>query len=413
MEEVLDNCMWMDTAWDSHLCQWAMKRFGIYKALVQLKYFGWSCDFEAEEIDQISDQSYEEAWRDLDVLCGGFFSGPTRPCANAHQGGDVLPGKKFLYVGEHFPSECFREWGFRGVHLPVAAGRGRPGAGSCPTGAWNLRQMGAVPSPDEVPWPRTLTGAVELWPDGETNEVAFDLVILDQTPKKSELVQGYLAFFLRHLRSGGALVVKLSSLPKCKALTPLWHLVRIFGCGSVRLRKPGLGPDVHRSSFYIICRNFPGAGVASLRSLSEVSHALLQYTSRDVEGGGLDLPPMPTCIPTSPIVLTRSFCALLEAFSRDAKPIWTKQYLALRSNLLVLSAQTASPPTQLLLDETSLKRRKSRQTGDSTAVKRSKLVRAPRTWSACLSSLSMRPGIENAPIFLILFLWIAVNFFLF
>ena len=36
-EEALDRCRWMDTAWDAHLCQWAMGRFAMYKNLTQLK----------------------------------------------------------------------------------------------------------------------------------------------------------------------------------------------------------------------------------------------------------------------------------------------------------------------------------------------------------------------------------------
>jgi hypothetical protein len=428
-EEVLDRCMWMDTAWEWHLCQWAINRYSIYKSLVQLKYFGWSCDFDAEQLDEISDQSHEEAWRDLDALCGGLFSGPiaakARPdsfetCASTADsslperrepspksrrlklGDCVLPGKRFLYVGEHFPAECFQEWGFRGVRLQVAAGRGDERSA-----AWNLS--------DEVPWPRTSTGALALWPDGETDEVAFDLIILDQPPKKSALVQGFLALFLKHLRSGGALLVKLSSLPKVQALTPLWHLVRIFGCGSVRLRKPGVGPDVHRSSFYVICRNYAGAHVPSLRDLAEVSHIGLQSTSSEVEGAGTDLPPMPTSMPTSPVVLVRNLCALLEALSRDAKPIWTKQYLALRSNLLVLSAQARpeGPWRSPAKEGGPRHRAAARPAGDSTAINKSQLSRGRRIWSTSLSSLSVRPGTEHVQIILILVLWIAANYFIY
>jgi hypothetical protein len=416
--EVLDRWMWMDTTWDWHICQWASSRFGTYRNLVQLKYFGWSCDFEAQELDAISDQSYEDAWRDLDDLCGGLFSGRIQPVGNAapddcsglqSSGAGTLPGKRFLYVGDHVPARCFREWGFQGVRLPVAAGRTRPDGA-----AWDLRGMSGAPSRDEVPWPRTRFGAVQLWPDGEADEAVFDLIVLDEPPTRSALVQGFLAFFLTHLRSGGALAVKLSSLPKCKALTPLWHLVRIFGCGSVRLKKPGLGPEVHRSSFYVICRNFPGAGVPSLRDLGEVSNALLHSMSREAEVEGMDLPPMPTCIPTSPIVLVRNLCALLEAISRDAKPIWTKQYLALRSNLLVMSAQPRpsglSPRGNLFSREGGLKRRKARQSREGTAVNESRFLGGSRTWGTSLSNMLMRTGIKHVYTILILVLWIAVNF---
>ena len=129
---------------------------------MQLKYFGWSCDFEPQQIDEISNESYDEAWRDLDALCGGVFSGQTQSCASADPDGDyVLPGRVFLYVGEHFPSKTFKAWGFRGVHLSGAAGCGQQDST-----AWNLSKTTAAP------WPRTATGAVQLWPDGEMGEVA-------------------------------------------------------------------------------------------------------------------------------------------------------------------------------------------------------------------------------------------------
>jgi hypothetical protein len=419
VEELLDRAFWMQTAWEWHLCQWAISRFGIYKTLVQLKYFGWSCDLDSDEIDQISDASYEEAWHDLDFLCGGLLSGRCQLHANT-DGCYVLPGKRFLYVGEQFPAECFRKWGFRGVRLGLAAGH-EDGT------AWNLSRIAAGLSRDEVPWPRTPTGMYRLWPEGETEELTFDLLILDEPPKTSALVPGFLAFFLSFLDAGGALLVKLSSLPKCKALTALWHLVRIFGCGSVRLRKPGVGPDVHRSSFYVICRNFPGAGLPALWDLLEVSQACLQSTSREVEVGAANLPPMPTCIPTSPIVSVRNLCALLEALSRDAKPIWTKQYVALRAHLLVLSAQTR-PDGPLVPKESGLTRRKGRQSGDSTAAKKAQLFRPrtctvrgswtemlrlfrPRTWSTRLYSFCVRLSTEQVQIIFVLVFWIAVNFF--
>jgi hypothetical protein len=399
-EEVLDRCVWMDTAWEWHLCQWAINRFPVYKLLVQLKYYGWSCDFEEQQIDEISNQSYDDAWRDLDDLCGGVFSG----CASADPDGDyVLPGKVFLYVGEHFPSKCFKEWGFRGVHLHVAAG-----CGCLESTAWNLSQTTAAP------WPRTPTGAVQLWPEGEMDEIrSFDLIILDQPPKKSALVQGFLAFFLTHLKSGGALAVKLSSLPKCKALTPLWHLVRIFGCGSIRLRKPGSGPDVHRSSFYVICRDFPGAGIPSLRDLDQVSNFCLQFTSREVEVGRPDLPPMPTCIPTSSTVVVRHLCALLETLSRDAKPIWAKQYVALHSNLLALSAE-ARPHGLSLAKESAIRRREARKSRESTNTKKLSCPFEPRTWTKGRYGFLMLPGVRQMfQIVLMLILWISADFCMF
>jgi hypothetical protein len=410
VEEALDRCMWMDTAWDSHLCQWSMNRFSMYKTLVQLKYFGWSCDFEASQLDQTCVQTYEDAWRDLDQQCGGAFSGPSQSCANAEPGKSyVLPGKVFLYVGDDCPTECFREWNFRGVHLRVAKGRG-PQEGD----AWDWRNLSGVPSHEDVPWPMTSSGAVQLWPEGEVKEPLFDIVILDLTPKRSSVVPGLLSFFLELLRMGGVVVVKLASLPKCKALTPLWHLVRIFGCGSVRLRKPGVGPEAHRSSFYAICRDFPGAGIPPMHDLDQVSYVLLMSTSRDVEvGGRTDLPPMPTCIPTPTVVLVRHFCAFMEALSRDAKPIWNKQYLALHSSLIAIAANPRpwDERSSLLGKEGGRSRRRAEDT--KGGFKKSRSQRVPRSYGNGVSTWFMRPGIQQTLTVLIVILWIAANFYYF
>lgn len=145
-----------------------------------------------------------------------------------------------------------------------------------------------------------------------------------------------------------------------------------------------------------------------------MSNALLQSTSRDVEVGDMDLPPMPTCIPTSSTVLVRNLCALAEALSRDLKPIWTKQYLALRSNLLVISAQPRpsglSPRGLPFSREGGLKRRKARQSREGTAVNESRFLGGSRTWGTSLSNMLMRTGIKHVYTILILVLWIAVNF---
>lgn len=136
------------------------------------------------------------------------------------------------------------------------------------------------------------------------------------------------------------LVLRLSSLPRVRCVTVLWHLVRIFGCDRVRLRKPA-GADGMRSSLYALARGFPGAGPAT-QDLVEVCSVLLKWTS---SGPGRDLskPAMPGCFPTPPTVLVKHLCAFLEALSRDAKPIWAKQYADLRSHLLQLRAKGNQP----------------------------------------------------------------------
>jgi hypothetical protein len=387
-----------------------MNRFGMYKTLVQLKYFGWSCDFEAPHLDQTSFLTYDDAWRDLDQQCGGAFSGPSRSCANAEPGKSyVLPGKVFLYVGDDCPTDCLREWNFRGVNLRVAHGRG-----PTDSDAWDWRHLSGVPTHDDVPWPTTPSGGVQLWPEGEVKEPLFDLVIIDLMPKKSAVVPGLLSFFLELLRMGGVLAVKLSSLPKCKALTPLWHLVRIFGCGSVRLRKPAVGPEAHRSSFYAICRDFPGPGIPPMHDLDQVTYVLLMSTSRDVEAGGrTDLPPTPTCIPTPTVVLVRHFCAFMEALSRDAKPIWNKQYFALHTSLLTIAANPRSWDS-LLAKEGGRSRRESRKVEDAKGIKKSRSQqRFPRNYGTGLSVWFMRPGIQQTLTVLIVILWIAANFYFF
>ena len=76
--------------------------------------------------------------------------------------------------------------------------------------------------------------------------------------------------------------------------------------GGWSISSPSEGSTAPISFDQVICRNFPGAGVPSLRDLGEVSNALLHSMSREAEVEGMDLPPMPTCIPTSPIVLVRN-----------------------------------------------------------------------------------------------------------
>jgi hypothetical protein len=138
--------------------------------------------------------------------------------------------------------------------------------------------------------------------------------------------------------------------------------------------------------------------------LDEVSYALLQSTSRDVDVGDMDLLPMPSCIPTSSTVLVRNLCALAEALSRDLKPIWTKQYVALRSNLIAVSAH-AHPWNCLSSKEGSLTRRKSRKSDDSTALTKVQSRRDSRTLSTRLSNWW-----REAQIIFILTLWIVAFF---
>jgi hypothetical protein len=143
----------------------------------------------------------------------------------------------------------------------------------------------------------------------------------------------------------------------------------------------------------------------------------LEATSGDVEVGDPALPPMPTCLPTSPIVLVRNLCALVEALSRDAKPIWTKQYLALRSNLLVLSAKNA--PSRLVSShhgsdwakDVGPTNRKARKLEDTKAAKKAQSLRAYPNLCKRVSAVWTRPGIEQAQLILIVGLWMASFFF--
>merc|ERR1712196_727685 len=101
----------------------------------------------------------------------------------------------------------------------------------------------------------------------------------------------------------------------------------------VRLRKSA-GGDCHRSALYAMCRKFPGPAEA-VTHLVEVCRLVLRFTS---SGPGRDTskPEVPSCLPTPPNVLVKHVCAFMEALSRDAKPIWAKQYIALRQHLLTL-----------------------------------------------------------------------------
>jgi len=205
------------------------------------------------------------------------------------------------------------------------------------------------------------------------------------------------------------LVLKLSSLPKCKALTPLWHLVRIFGCDRVRLRKPS-GPEAHLSTFYAICRDFPGAEHPAVRDLEQVCYILLQWTSREEEvAGRAELPPMPTCLPAPSVVLVRHMCAFVEALSRDAKPIWMKQYVALRTHFTALAAHSRNIEQAPRVDNRRREQRGEQRSRDDDRARKKKYSRSGPT---SISAWLLQPRIQQAVMVLLVLTWLVANFLL-
>jgi hypothetical protein len=104
---------------------------------------------------------------------------------------------------------------------------------------------------------------------------------------------------------------------------------------------------------------------------------------------------------------------LLETLSRDAKPIWAKQYVALHSNLLALSAE-ARPHGLSLAKESAIRRREARKSRESTNTKKLSCPFEPRTWTKGRYGFLMLPGVRQMfQIILMLILWISADFCMF
>jgi hypothetical protein len=80
---------------------------------------------------------------------------------------------------------------------------------------------------------------------------------------------------LPYLEKGGTLVLYAHSFPDLKTLSLMWHLLRLFGCGNVRVKKT----TTHSSGCFFVCQDFPGAESKLCTDFLEILLAIVERGS--------------------------------------------------------------------------------------------------------------------------------------